>query len=85
MNRAVVDVFTFFFCFIVVAFFFASVLLPKLVTTIIAMSVPVKSFRSWVVDLFLPTEMLLLKTASLEETQRSDHQFTHDISVTISG
>jgi len=92
VNRAVVDVFTSFFFFIVVAFFSVSVLLSMLVTTIIAMSVPFKSFISRVVDLFLPTEILLLKkvffeetalTAFLEATQRSDHQFAHDISVTI--
>jgi hypothetical protein len=92
--RAVVDVdvFTFLFYFILVAFFFVSVLLPMLFTTIVSMSVSVNSFISRVVDLFIPTDMLLLKKAFLEETaltaltevtQRSDHQSTHDSSVTI--
>ena len=100
-RAAVVDVgvFTFFSCFIVVAFFFfISVLLSMLVTTIISdvisLSVSVKSFISRVVDLFTPTEMLLQKKAFLEEQQclekafieeqlRSDHQLTHDTSVTF--
>jgi hypothetical protein len=92
--RAVVDVdvFTFLFYFILVAFFFVSVLLPMLFTTIVSMSVSVNSFISRVVDLFIPTDMLLLKKAFLEETaltalievtQRSDHQSTHDSSVKI--
>jgi hypothetical protein len=71
-------------------------LVTTIISDVISLSVSVKSFISRVVDLFTPTEMLLqkkafveeqhrLEKAFVEEQHRSDHQLTHDTSVTFFG